>query len=127
MSEGGRCLTRSGSGQFADAMPLTRAAFSNPDAATAGADAFNADFSSELEATTFGEGGLGGDFAPGMGQGLGQGIGGLPDLQAANEDGDYLQVLRNQGMTPKERLEIMVDYDEERTIQVLRRWLNEAA
>ncbi|PHP65723.1 flagellar M-ring protein FliF [Zhengella mangrovi] len=107
--------------------PLTRAAFSNPDAAAEGADAFNADFSSELEATTFGEGGLGGDFAPGMGQGLGQGIGGLPDLQAANEDGDYLQVLRNQGMTPKERLEIMVDYDEERTIQVLRRWLNEAA
>ncbi len=50
----------------------------------------------------------------------------LPDF-GASQDGDYLQVLRNQGMTAKERLEIMIDYDEERAVQVLRRWLNEAA
>ena len=74
------------------------------------------------------------DFAAELGSGLpDQGRTAAGDLQTAlsgsgaAESGDYLQVLRNQGMSAKERLEVMIDYDEERAVQVLRRWLNEAA
>lgn len=101
---------------FLGLRPLARAAIAGPDAEAAIPGATEADFAAEL------------------GSGLpDQGRTAAGDLQTAlsgsgaAESGDYLQVLRNQGMSAKERLEVMIDYDEERAVQVLRRWLNEAA
>ena len=102
---------------FLGLRPLARAAIAGPQGeADTAADAFEPDFASEL----------GGGLPDISGAAPGGFQADLPDF-GASENGDYLQVLRNQGMSAKERLEIMIDYDEERAVQVLRRWLNEAA
>lgn len=102
---------------FLGLRPLARAAQAGTEGEAGGiADAFEPDFASEL----------GGGLPDISGAAPGDFQADLPDFGAA-DNGDYLQVLRNQGMSAKERLEIMIDYDEERAVQVLRRWLNEAA
>lgn len=101
---------------FLGLRPLARAAIAGREAEAAVPGASEADFAAEL-----------GSAMPEAGRAApGDALSG-PSVQGLPDGGDYLQVLRNQGMSAKERLEVILDYDEERAVQVLRRWLNEAA
>ncbi|MFP1633699.1 flagellar basal-body MS-ring/collar protein FliF [Zhengella sp. ZM62] len=101
---------------FLGLRPLARAAIAGPEPEAAVPGATEADFAAEL--------GVG---LPDQGRAAPGGLQSALSGPGAADSGDYLQVLRNQGMSAKERLEVMIDYDEERAVQVLRRWLNEAA